>query len=219
MIQSVWPYRLLAFAVFASAYPLSFVLPQQMGWENGSFENLQVVAYAFGFVQAGILASRTSGAWRALWIALMPVWFILVARELSWAAVFHEPTHFSANGPMYQASKLLWYNGAVTPIVAALLLFSLITVIRGRVWRLLPAVQGNNQLPVLECGMTVVSVILMTAAEHHMGMSLDAVVGNGQIFEEAVELAASLFLLTAQQRVRMGGGLRPATLLSTPAWH
>ncbi|MBB4273973.1 hypothetical protein [Rhizobium mongolense] len=219
MIQSIWPYRLLAFTVFVSAYPLSFVLPQQMGWENGSFENLQVAAYAVGFVQAGILASRTSGAWKALWISLMPVWFILVARELSWAAVFHAPTHFSKHGPMYQASKLLWYNDAVTPIAAALLLFSLIMVIRGRVWRLLPAVQGNNQLPILECAMAGASVILMTAAEHHMGMSLDAIVGDGQIFEEAVELAASLFLLSAQQRVRMGGGVRPATLLSTPAWH
>ncbi|MBB4228485.1 hypothetical protein [Rhizobium mongolense] len=74
-------------------------------------------------------------------------------------------------------------------------------------------------MPILECAMAGASVILTTAAEHHMGMSLDAIVGDGQIFEEAVELAASLFLLSAQQRVRMGGGVRPATLLSTPAWH
>ncbi|AJD40886.1 hypothetical protein C9413_05195 [Rhizobium sp. SEMIA 4085] len=63
------------------------------------------------------------------------------------------------------------------------------------------------------------AVCMKLHAEHHMGTSLDAIVGDGQIFEEAVELAGSLFLLTAQQRVRMGGGLRPATLLSTPAWH
>jgi hypothetical protein len=72
---------------------------------------------------------------------------------------------------MYQASKLRWYNEAVT------LLFSLVTVMRGRVWRLLPAIQGKNQLPILECGMAGPSVVLMTAAEHHMGMSLDAIVG------------------------------------------
>lgn len=50
--------------------------------------------------------------------------------------------------------------------------------------------------------MTAISFLLMTAAEGHMHMSLDAYVGVAQIVEETVELAGYLFLLTAQQRIR-----------------
>jgi hypothetical protein len=45
-----------------------------------------------------------------------------------------------------------------------------------------------------------------------MGMSLDAILGEGQIFEEMVELAAGIFLLTAQQRVRIAAGVNAIDL-------
>lgn len=197
------PYRLLAFAVFLSAYPLSYLLPSRAGWENGPAENLQVLVYFIGFLQAGILAGRSEGGWRALWMATMPIWFLLAARELSWGAVFYSPSGFDEHGPTYQASKLLWYNDAVTPIAGLLIVLTIAATVMGKVWQKLPVIVAAGQVPVLEGVMTVVCVVLMTAAEHHMGMNLDSVLGEGQVFEELVELAGGLFLLVAQQRIHL----------------
>jgi hypothetical protein len=214
MSRSIAPYRLVAFAVFLSTYPLSYLLPARAGWENGAIENLQVIAYAIGFVQAGILAGRAERSWRALWLATMPIWFILAARELSWGAVFYSPSGFDEHGPKYQASKLLWYNDAVTPMAALLLFLAVAAAAAGKIWQKLPVIAAAGEVPVLEGLMVVVSVVLMTAAEHHMGMSLDSVLGEGQVFEELIELAGSLFLLVAQQRIRLVAAPAELTLVA-----
>jgi len=212
MTRSVLPFWIAAVATLVAAYPASFVFPPWTGWENGPVENLQVVAYAIGFIQAGIIAYRSEGSWRALWLAIMPIWFLLAMRELSWGAVFHDPSGFDGHGPTYKASQLLWYNAAVGPIAAAIFLLGAVSAVKGKVWRLLPDIAARRQIPWLECLMAGICVILMTAAEHHMGMSLDAILGEGQIFEEMVELAAGIFLLTAQQRVRIAAGVNAIDL-------
>lgn len=49
--------------------------------------------------------------------------------------------------------------------------------------------------------MTLIAFKLMSAIEQHKHLSVTGYVGNNQIFEETVELAAYLFMLSAQQRV------------------
>jgi hypothetical protein len=206
MTLSIKPYWVAGLAVLLFGYPASFFLPSWTGWENGPVEDLQVVAYAIGFLQAGIIAYRSEGNWRALWLAVMPIWFLLAMRELSWGAVFHNPSGFDKHGPTYAASQLLWYNAAVGPMAAAIFLLGVGSALKGKVWKLLPEIARQKQIPWIECLAAGVCVILMTATEHHMGMSLDAFLGEGQIFEEMAELAAGIFLLTAQQRVRIAAG-------------
>jgi len=196
------PYRLVAFAVFLLAYPLSFILPAWWSWENAPLELLDNLVLAIGAVQAIVLASRSEAPWKWLWLALVPVWIICLGREISWGAVLYPPTGMSEDGPEF-SGKLLWYNPAVKPLVILLALVTITLAVRFKLWRLVDPVIKIRQFPVLEVLMAGISLILMTAAERHMGMSLDAYVGIPEVFEETVELAGYMFLLAAQQRIRM----------------
>jgi hypothetical protein len=108
----------------------------------------------------------------------------------------------SEDGPEF-SGKLLWFNPAVKPLVILLVLVTLTVTARFKLWRLLDPVMKARQFPALELVMAGLSLILMTAAERHMGMSLDAFVGVPEVFEETVELAGYMFLLAAQQRILM----------------
>jgi hypothetical protein len=110
------------------------------------------------------------------------------------------------DGPIY-TSKILRYHGLIAPTMGALALISVAAVARFKLWRLLPAIIQARQFPTLELVMAAVSFTIMTAAERHMHMSLDAYVGIAQVVEETVELAGYVFLLTAQLRIRIGVGL------------
>ncbi len=196
------PFRLVAFAFFLLAYPLSFVLPAWWSWENAPLELLDNLVLAIGTVQAIVLASRSQAPWKWLWLALVPVWIICLGREISWGAVFYPPSGMSEDGPEF-SGKLLWFNPAVKPLVILLVLVTLTVTARFKLWRLLDPVMKARQFPALELVMAGLSLILMTAAERHMGMSLDAFVGVPEVFEETVELAGYMFLLAAQQRILM----------------
>lgn len=194
-------YRALAVTAFCLAYTLSFHLPKWSSYENGPIEIIQNLVLIFGGAQAVRYAVRGKSPWRNLWAAAVPIWIICVGRELSWGAVFMPPADFSEIGPFYTSSSLP-YKFLVAPTVGALLLVSAFIFIRSKVWRLCRYIWRSGHFPLLETGITGIALLLMTAAENNMGLSLQNYLGYGQIFEETVELAAYLFLLAAQQRIR-----------------
>lgn len=194
--------RLIAFALLIVAYPLSFVLADWWSWENGPIEMLDNLVLLAGALQAASLAYRSQSPWRWLWVAVLPIWIVCLARELAFGAVFLPPIGMSDDGPEF-SSKVLVYHRLIAPAMAVLALMSLTVLVRFKLWRLLPAIAKARQFPVLELVMTAASFLLMTAAERHMHMSLDAYVGFAQVVEETVELAGYVFLLTAQQRIRV----------------
>ena len=205
-MQSLLFLRLAAFAAFCLAYFFSFYLPIWVSYENGPIEIIQSMVLLVGGVQALYLAIRSQSKWRYLWLAVAPIWFICLGRELSWGAVFLAPIGFTATGPTY-TSQILPYKPLVAPIVGLMLAMSLGIVVRFRLWSIGTVLAKARHLPVIEIFLVVVAALLMTAAENHMGMSLDGYVGHAQIFEEMVELAAYLLLLAAQQRVRIASRL------------
>ncbi|MGF9566886.1 hypothetical protein AAIH70_25595 [Neorhizobium sp. BT27B] len=194
-------YRALATAAFCLAYTLSFNLPKWSSYENGPIEITQNLVLVLGAVQAISYVVREKSPWRNLWAAAVPIWIICVGRELSWGAVFVPPADFAEIGPFYTSTSLP-YKFLVAPAVGALLMASAFIFIRCKVWRLCRSMWSSGHLPLLETGMTGVALLLTTAAENNMGLTLQNYLGFSQIFEETVELAAYLFLLAAQQRIR-----------------
>jgi hypothetical protein len=201
--NTLLPYRIVAFAFLLLAYPMSYLVADWWSWENGPLEILDNLVLLIGTIQAVALGARSPAPWKWLWLALVPVWIICLGREISWGAVFYSPTAMSADGPEFSARILLWYNPAIKPFAALLALISVFLIFRFKLWRLVEPLIRARQFPILEPTMAAASLILMTAAERHMGMSLDRYVGIPEVFEETVELAGYLFLLTAQQRIRI----------------
>jgi len=193
--------RSIAFALLLLAYPLSYMLADWWSWENGPIELLDNAVLFAGAVQAIWLAFRDPSPRRWLWVAVLPIWVVCLARELAFGAVFFPPIGMDDDGPVF-SSKVLACHGLIAPAVALLALVSLVTLVRFKLWRLVPVIIRARQLPTLEFVMTAISFLAMTAAERHMHMSLDPYVGIAQVVEETVELAGYMFLLTAQQRVR-----------------
>lgn len=193
--------RFLALFVLALAYPLSLLLPARYGFENGPIEMAQNFILIAGGVQAGILALKSKSGWGWLWAAVIPIWLICLARELSWGAVFFPPLEMPESGPVY-SSRILSYRPFVPLIVAAFVFLSAFLVYKHRLWTLAEDVKRTRQFPLFDLVMTVISLLLMSAAEGKIGMSLGGFVAHGQIFEELSELAAYIFLLSAQQEIR-----------------
>jgi hypothetical protein len=200
-MQMLMAYRALAATAFCLSYTLSFYLPEWSSYENGPIEISQNLVLMLGAGQAISYAIRGKPPWANLWVATVPIWIICVGRELSWGAVFIAPAHFSEIGPFYTSSSLP-YKFLVGPAVGSLLMVSAFIFIRFKAWKLSRYLWRSGHLPLLEIGMTGVALLLMTAAENNMGLSLQNHLGYSQILEETVELAAYLFLLAAQQRIR-----------------
>jgi hypothetical protein len=184
-MQSLLLFRLAAFAAFALAYGLSFYLPAWMSYENGPIEIAQNIALLVGGLYALYFSARTEIKWRYLWLAVAPIWFICLGRELSWGAVFLPPLKMSVSGPFY-TSEVLAYKSFVAPTVGLILIASALLFVRFRLWDICAVLLRSRRLPVLEIFMATVAVLLMTAAESHMGMSLKDYLGYGQIFEETI---------------------------------
>ncbi|MEV4607312.1 hypothetical protein MRBLMR1_002318 [Neorhizobium sp. LMR1-1-1.1] len=198
-------FRLVALAAFLAAYTLSSHLPNWTSYENGPIEMAQNLVLLIGGLQAISYGTQAKEPWRYLWFAAAPVWFICLGRELSWGAVFLPPIKFAASGPFY-TSAVLPYKALVAPLVGLLLLFSFGLFVRFKLWTVGLLASKSRQLPVIEVAMAGVAVLLMTAAENHMNLSLEAYLSYGQIFEETIELSAYLFLLAAQHRLRLVAG-------------
>jgi hypothetical protein len=199
-MQSLHVFRFAAFAASGFAYLLSFYIPAWVSYENGPIEIAQNTVLLAGGIQALYFTANSQSQWRYLWLSVAPVWFVCLGRELSWGAVFFRPLTISVSGPFY-TSDVLAYKSLVAPTVGLLLMASLAMFMRFRLWEICAILFKSKRLPVLEVFMAVLAVLLMTAAENHMGMSLKGYLGDGQIFEETIELAAYLFLFSAQIRV------------------
>ncbi len=146
-------------------------------------------------------AFKTQGRERIFWLAITPIWLIMVARELNWGAVFYPPTGFSEEeGPMYASAKL-WYHPYRTPIVAIVIAAQVVGFTFSRSWRVVPGIMAQWKFPFFDIACFVVAMLISTASEQHIDLSMAWWPGYGEMVEETMELAAYIFLLSAQYRV------------------
>lgn len=187
--------------VLITSYPLSLILPSWVSWENGPVENLQVVVLLFGMVQALIFQKYGSPDWKWLWRGAALIWFICAVRELSWGAVFLEPLSISEEGPFF-SSRQLWYKPAILPaLISSILLFAFFMLKNGS-HKLLDPLQRSGGLPWTEFLLATLCMMISTAAEEHLGLTTGLTGAAAQNLEELSELAAYIFLVAGQMRIR-----------------
>ncbi|QTN99183.1 hypothetical protein J8E27_03325 [Brucella sp. 458] len=121
----------------------------------------------------------------------------MTARELNWGAVFFDPTSMSEDGPSFASSKL-WFHPYRTPVVLVLLTIFATGFILSKGPRIIADMLVNLEFPFFDLIGFVLAMLLSTAAEGHVHLSIDWWSGQHQILEETVETAAYIFLFAAQ---------------------
>jgi hypothetical protein len=195
------PAKWLLLVALLACYPLSFFTPTRWAWENGVIEDTQVLILLAGLVAAGIMWWRERpGRIGMLALAVMPIWAILAARELSWGAVFLTPLDFTSDGPVF-SSSVLWYKPAVTPVVALLLAWSGWTVWRHRLDKLVLRMVGCGMFPWFALAIAAFGMIGSGCAEGHLQCGLAIVPEHEEALEELTELVAYGSIVFAQMLI------------------
>lgn len=202
---SIWSARSVFLIGLILAYPLARLLPDQFGWENGFFENAQVIALLAAGLAALWWARQAPNAQvRWFWLMVAPIWFILTLRELSWGAVLLEPLAWDAHtGPVFSSSKQLPHKPLITGLAALALAFTFVVFLATRQWRTLTALYQRQSLPVLEVVLAMLAAVYSASAEGHIALPIYAGWSHAslQVLEEGTELFAYLFVALAQWRV------------------
>lgn len=194
-------YLIIGLLVLVASYPLAQVFPSWVSWENGPVENLQVVILFFGMVQALLYQKSGTSDWKWLWRGAALIWFICAIRELSWGAVFLDPIGMSDEGPFF-SSRQLWYKPAIMPALIISIILAGILMLKNGSHQLLRPLQRSGGLPWLEFFLATLCMMISTAAEEHLGLTTGLTGSAAQNLEELSELAAYIFLLTGQYRIR-----------------
>jgi hypothetical protein len=188
----------LSLLLLALCYPLSLALPSWWSHENQPVENAQVAILGLGLA-ASLLFFRSAGEparWAGLASAL--VLAVLIGRELSWGAVFYDPTSIGDHGPLF-ASRYLWYKPAVAPVVAALIIATIVIITVKRLALLGVAMLRRGKVPVLSLVLTATGMLISTASEGNLPfVPLTSWVNDGhvaQLIEELSELCAYLAMI------------------------
>lgn len=189
--------KTLSILLIVLGFPLGLMLPGWWGFENGPVENTQAVILVIGFLHAIILFRRADPRSKRLWLAGIPLWFVLIARELSFGAVFLPPNRLSAHGPVFSVNQLS-YKPFITPVVLALIVFTIAVIAIKRLDRLGLELLREKMAPWFSLGLVAVAMTLSTIAEGNLGFRLPMDGLAAQNAEEIIELGAYLALWAAQ---------------------
>lgn len=180
-------------------YPLALAVPPAWAWENGVIEDGDVLVLGIGLAWAFAVWLRGAPSQAALLgRCVVPIWAILIGRELSWGAVLFAPDHMSPQGPVF-TSHHLPYRPFITPVLVVLFLWSAWTAWRCRLDRQLHGVLARGHFPWLALATVLAGALASTVAEGHVAAALAAL--HTQRFEELAELVAYAALVAVQARV------------------
>lgn len=189
--------RLLLLGLFL-CFPLSLAAPVEWGWENGVVENAQVVVLLAGlFFAARTWLRGPKGDASTLALCLIPVWMLLVGRELSWGSVFLDPLGFGPDGPIY-SSRVLWYRPMVPPIAGLLLLGSLYIAWRHRLHRFLLRLVASGGFPWMSIVLVLGAALGSTAGEGHLPAFARHLLDHSAVLEEMSETVGYLAMVVGQ---------------------
>lgn len=183
---------IFAILVLISAYPLAILLPAWWGHENQPVENTQVVLLFAGLVTSFWFSYRSRSAGRWFGFAAAPILLIVIGRELSWGAVFLDPTSMGEHGPLY-ASRGLWYKPMVAPVVTGLIILCIAVISFTPTAKAGIRLLKHRRIPIWSLLITLTAMLVSTAAESHLPLvPLDRILEGGvaHLVEEIAELSA-----------------------------
>jgi hypothetical protein len=189
--------KTLSILLIVFGFPLGMALPGWWGWENQPVENTQAAILIFGLVHTILLYRKADERSKWLWLAGIPLWFVLIARELSFGAVLLPPTGMSPHGPAFSVNHLP-YKPIITPIVLLLIVFSIGIIIWKKLAELGLELLREKRAPWLSLGLVTFGMIVSSIAEGNLGFKLPMNSDSAQNVEEIIELGAYLALWAAQ---------------------
>lgn len=189
--------KTLSILLLVFGFPLGMALPGWWGWENQPVENIQAAILIFGFIHTILLYRKADERSKWLWLAGIPLWFVLIAREFSFGAVFLPPTGMSAHGPAFSVNQLA-YKPFITPVVLLLIAFSVGIIVWKRLAELGIQLLREGHAPWFSMGLVTAGMIVSSIAEGNLGFRLPIDKDSAQNVEEIIELGAYLALWAAQ---------------------
>lgn len=201
-------FKYLLFALVILSYYIASYLPLTWGWENGPLEWSQVVILAVG-------AFLTCCWWRearssrqfhhARFFAwAIPLWLLMIGRELSWGRVFYPAGTHPVDGPYFISVAQLPYGKIVYPVIAIVILAWLFAVIKYKLYAFPYDLLRQDRFPTSEFILVVLSFIVAYVAEKHL---------HNAIMEEIVECVAYLALILTAYRIRIALQVRNTIIL------
>ena len=187
-------------ALLVLSFPLATVLPPFWGWENGPLEFAQAASLLAGLLTAAVAAYQQRGTTAApLWWVAIPVWLLMLGRELAWGAAFLPAIGHNEWGPTV-SSRVLWFRPAVPWVGVGLLLLCIYWTLRHRLWsRVLARLQRERAWPVVSLALFVVAMVIAALAESSSLPQLrDGLGTRVLVLEELAETWAYAALWLAQ---------------------
>lgn len=162
----------LLLGVFLS-YFVSNYLPVAWGWENSLLEWLQIAILTLGLIlnykwwqEEAKLANDFSNA-RFL-AGGIPLWLLIIGRELSWGRVFYLNGFDAVNGPSFLPLTQLPYGPFVYPLLAVTMIVWLYLVIKYDLYKILYKLLKEHRFPVTELLITVLAIVVADLGEHKL---------------------------------------------------
>ena len=155
-----------------SSYFISPYLPIEWGWENNLLEWLQIAILALGLVlnykwrQEFILAPNVSNA--PFLGGIIPLWFLIISRELSWGKVFY-PSGFNAvTGPSFLKLAELPFGPLVYPLLTVVIVLWLYAIIKYGLYKIPYKLLKERRFPIAELIITVLAFVAADVGEHRL---------------------------------------------------
>lgn len=194
--MSLLKYPLMA--VIAFSYFSDSTLPLTWGWENGPLEWSQVVILATGALLTGYWWQEAISSRRfhhaRLFAWAMPLWLLMIGRELSWGRVFFQAGLDPIEGPYFISVAQLPYGKFVYPVLAIIILSWLFAVIKYKLYAIPYELFRQGRFPTGEFILVILSFVTAYIAEQHL---------HKAIMEELVECVAYLSLVLTAYRVKV----------------
>ncbi len=179
------------------SYFISPYLPITWGWENNLLEWLQVLILSVGLVlnykwYQDAKDARNISAPLFLASAL-PLWLLMIGRELSWGRVFYPIGFDPAEGPVFLSLAELPYGAIVNPLLATIILIWLFAIIKYRLFKIPYELLKERRFPTSELIITILALVIAGIGEKQLHLP---------VMEEFDECIAYLGLILTAYRVK-----------------
>jgi len=180
------------------SYFIGSYLPLSWGWENSPLEWSQVVILSVGALLTAKWRQEAKSVGQyhhaRFFTWAIPLWLLMVGREMSWGRVFYPVGIDPITGPFFIHVSQLPYGPIVYPVIAVVILSWLFAVIKYKLLAIPYKLYQQGCFPTGEFLLVIFSFIVAHIAEHKL---------HFEIMEEIVEDVAYLSLIIMAYRVKV----------------
>lgn len=180
------------------SYFFSSYLPVTWGWENGPLEWAQVIILTFGAVLSGYWwqEMKSNKLYRpaGFFFWSLPIWLLMISRELSWGRVFYPAGIDPLSGPYFISVSRLPYGKFIYPVITLILFVWLYAVIKYKLYAIPYELFQQERFATGEFIIVIVSFGVAGIAEKYL---------QNAILEESVECIAYLALILTAYRIKV----------------